>query len=56
MNSKYYELNYTVTKNRDDKEKVNDQYEDFEDEYVSFNDFITPNHNIPIKPRETILK
>ena len=48
MNIKYYELYFTVIKNRDEKEIVDDNYEkDF---------IITPNHYIGIKPRETILR
>ena len=42
-NVNYYLLDYTVIKNRDDKEIVNDQVEDFENDY-NFEDFITPNH------------
>ena len=56
MNIKYYDLYYTVIKNRDDKEIVENQYENIENDYIDFNDFITPNHYIGIKPRETILK
>ena len=53
MNINCYDLFYTVNKNRDDKEIVNDEYEN---DYINFNDFITPNLHIGIKPRETILK
>ena len=49
INNNYHNLYYTVVKIRDDKEIVNDEYEN---EYITFNDFITPNN----KPRETILK
>ena len=52
MNINYYDLYYTVIKNRDEKENVNDQYEN---DYTNYEDFIIPNHNISIKPRETIL-
>ena len=48
MNNKYYYLYYNVIKSRDEKEIVND--------YISFIDFITPNHNISIKPGETKLR
>ena len=51
MNNNYYDLYYTVTKNRDEKEVLDNQYEN---EYIYFNNFITPNHYIGIKPRETI--
>ena len=47
INISYYDLYYTVIKNRDVKEIVGNQYE---------NDFITRNHIISIKPRENILR
>ena len=46
-----YDLYYTVIKTRDENEVVNN-----ENDYINFHDFITPNQNIGIKPRETILK
>ena len=49
MNNNYYELQYTVIKNRGDKEIVDNQYENV---YIKFQDIVLPNH----KPRETILK
>ena len=49
MNINYFDLYYTVIKNRDDKNENN------ENDYINFNDFITPNHYIGIKPRETII-
>ena len=48
MNINYYDLYYTVFKNRDEKEIVND--------FINVHDFRTPNHYIGIKPRETLLK
>ena len=42
MNFNYYDLYYTVIKNRDDKEIVNDEYEN---NYIYFSDII-PNHYI----------
>ena len=50
MNISYYDLYNTVIKSR--KEIV----DEFENEYINFNDIITPNHYIGIKPRETILR
>ena len=47
----YYDLYYTVIKSRDDNEIVNNN----ENAYINFIDFITPNHYIGIKPRETLL-
>ena len=52
MNIIYYDLYYTVLKNRDDNEIVNNN----ENDYSIFNDFKTPNLYIGIEPRETILK
>ena len=48
MNIVYYDLYYTVIKNRDEKEIVDNQYEN---DYISFIDVIISNR----KPRETIL-
>ena len=48
MKLNYYDFNYTVFKNRDDKE--------IENNFIYFIDFITPNHYIGIKHRETILR
>ena len=56
MNINYYNFYYTVSKNRKEKEIVNEKNENNEIDYVNFNDFITPNHYISIKCRETILK
>ena len=36
--------NYTVIKNRKDKEIVKDKYENIEIEYFTCNEFLTPNH------------
>ena len=40
MNSNYYDLFYTVNKNRDEKQVVKD--DDYEIDYINFNDFKTP--------------
>ena len=53
MNVICYDLFYTVNKNRDDKEIVNDEYEN---DFFNVNDFITPNLHNGFKPRETKLK
>ena len=42
----FYDLYHTGIKNRDDKEIVNDQYEDKEKDYIINEDFITLNHFI----------
>ena len=54
MNINYYDLYFTVIKNRDEKEIVNNKYEDNKNDYINLNEFFTPNHNISIKPRETM--
>ena len=54
MKINYFDLYYTVNKVRDENEYIDNQYED--DDYINFNDFITPNHNISITPREIILR
>ena len=41
MNIKYYDLYYTVIKNRDEREIVDNQYENHS---FSLNDVIIPNH------------
>ena len=50
MNIKYYDLYYTVIKVRDENKDIENQYE------KDYNDFITPNLYVGIKPRETILR
>ena len=39
----YYDLYYTVIKNRDANEVVNDKFENIEIECMNFNDITTPN-------------
>ena len=41
MNINCFDLYYTVIKNRNDNEIVNDEYET---DYIIFNDFITTDH------------
>ena len=48
MNINYYDLYNTVIKNRNEKNNV--------DDYINFNDIITPNQYVGRKPRETILR
>ena len=56
MNIIYYDLYYTVIKVRDGNKGIDNQYENDENDYINFIDFIAPNHYIGIKPRETILR
>ena len=53
MSIKYFDLYYTVIKNRDEKQNVIDKHD--ENDYINCNHFM-PNHNISIKPRETTLR
>ena len=55
MNINYYDLNYTVIKNRDENRDIDNQNENDENDYIIFN-YIVPNHYTEIKPRETILR
>ena len=54
MNINHYDLYYTVIKNRDEKEVVNDN--DYENDYINFQDFITPNHYNGRKNNNEILR
>ena len=50
MNINYYDLYYTVIKTRDKNKDIDIQYENDENDYINFNDIITHNHYIGIKP------
>ena len=52
MNNNYYDSYYTIIKNRDEKENLDNQYEN---DYINFNDFI-PNHYIGRKSDKEILR
>ena len=56
MNINYYDLYNTVIKVRDENKNIDNQYENDDNDYIDINDFITPNHYIGIKNRETILR
>ena len=56
FNFKFYDLIYTPSKNRIDKEIVIDEYESNENDYINYEDFFIPNHNISFEPRETKMK
>ena len=40
----YFDLYYTVIKTRDENRNIDNQYENDENDYINFNDFIIPNH------------
>ena len=46
MNIKYCDLIYAVIKNREEKEIVDNEYEN---DFINFNDVIIPNHYVGIK-------
>ena len=54
MNFNYIGLFYTVIKVRDENMDIDNQYEDDDKDWIE--DFITPNHYVGIKPRETFLR
>ena len=53
MNFKFYGIYYTAIKNRYEKENVDNKYEK---DYITFDDFITPNHYIGRKNDNIILR
>ena len=56
MKNNYYDLYYTVIKNRDDKEIVNNKNEENENDCINYIDFITPNLYIAIKNDNAMLR
>ena len=44
INFDYYDLYYTVIKNKGENEIVDDKYENNEIDHINFNDFTTPHH------------
>ena len=53
MNINYYDLYCTVFKTRVENRDIDNQNEN---DYISLNDVIIPNHYVGIKSRETILR
>ena len=53
MKFNYYGLHYTVIKNGDENENVVNKYEN---DFINFNDIITPNYYIGIENENVILK
>ena len=49
MNINYYDLYYTVIKDRDENEDIDNQYEDDYNDFISLNDVFIPNHYVGIK-------
>ena len=55
MNINCYDLYYTVIKVRDENRDIDNQYENDDNDYINFNDFITPNHYIGRKNDNELL-
>ena len=57
MNIDYYDSIFTVNKNRDEKDFIEDNidYENNENDVSNFGDNIIPNHRVGIKAHETML-
>ena len=56
MNINYYDLYYTVIKNRDVNKDTDNQYENNDRDFIDINELITPNHYVGIKKNNEILK
>ena len=56
MNNKYYNLYCTVNKNRDERKILKDEYENHENDYIKYDDFITPKHYIGRKKYDVMLR
>ena len=56
VNIKYYDLFYTVVKTRDKNKDIDIQYENDDNDYISLNDVIIPNHFIGDKNNNEILR
>ena len=56
MNIKYYDLYYTVIKNRNDKSVVEEEDENNENEKINFEDYITPNYFDGRKNDDVVLR
>ena len=56
MNIDYFDLYYTVIRIRDENKDIDNQYEDDNNDYINFNDFITPNQYIGRKNNNELLR
>ena len=56
MNIKYYDLYYSVIRIRDENKDIDNQYENDDNDYNNYEDFISPNHYVGIKKNKEILK
>ena len=55
MNINYYDIYYTVFRNRDEKEVVNDKYENNENDFINLDVINTLNHYLGIKNDNVML-
>ena len=53
MNINFFDLYYTVIKSRDENKDIDNRYEDDDNDYINYENFNLPNHNIS---HETILR
>ena len=53
LNKVFYELYYTVFKNRNDKQVITENEYENDKKFINLDDFKVPNHHVGIKPRET---
>ena len=56
MNINYYDLYYTILKNRGEKQTVIDEHGDNESDYFIYDNFITRNHYIGRKNDDVIIR
>ena len=56
MNINFYDLYNTVIKTRVKNKDIDNQYDNDENDYINFNDFINPNHYVGIKNDNVLLR
>ena len=56
MNFSYYGLYYTVIKVREENKDIDNQFENDENHYINYEDFISPSHYDGIKNDNVILR
>ena len=54
MNINYYDLYNTVIKTREENKDIDNEYDNDENDYIDINNYMTPNHYIGIKSRDTL--
>ena len=55
MNINYFNLYLSVIKTRNENMDIDNQHENDDNDYINFNDYVTPNHYIGIKTNNEIL-